>query len=245
MCHNCGKDYCNECLDEGIEYYYCKSPQCQIILNEELMARKKIKLICPSCKEQFEKLEKDVNNNNINCIYCNFLFTPYNTKIESNKYAAITSSTDELIIIDKSQVEFIKWPKYCPCCFTVLEKKNTNNLAIEIHGIKKILYNFKLDKLLIPYCMKCVTKISNAVSLSRIGFALFILPIIVEFFHLSLLNHLGSGGISTVGILILLLSEYRIKKIESIKIKVFKRNSLKLIFNNNNYHHSLVNLNNK
>ena len=28
-CHSCGKHYCEECLTEGVEYYYCKKEQCQ------------------------------------------------------------------------------------------------------------------------------------------------------------------------------------------------------------------------
>ena len=36
LCHGCGKDYCEECLDEGTEYYYCKNPECQKLLKDEL-----------------------------------------------------------------------------------------------------------------------------------------------------------------------------------------------------------------
>jgi ankyrin repeat protein len=29
FCHSCGRYFCEECLVEGIEYYYCKAPECQ------------------------------------------------------------------------------------------------------------------------------------------------------------------------------------------------------------------------
>lgn len=36
VCHGCGLDYCEECLSEGKEYYYCKKPECLKLLKEEL-----------------------------------------------------------------------------------------------------------------------------------------------------------------------------------------------------------------
>ena len=34
-CHSCGKYFCEECLTEGREYYYCKDEQCQAFKNQE------------------------------------------------------------------------------------------------------------------------------------------------------------------------------------------------------------------
>lgn len=36
ICHSCGLDYCESCLTEGKEYYYCKKPECQKLLKDEL-----------------------------------------------------------------------------------------------------------------------------------------------------------------------------------------------------------------
>ncbi len=36
ICHSCGKDYCEQCLNEGKEYYYCESEICQVELKKEL-----------------------------------------------------------------------------------------------------------------------------------------------------------------------------------------------------------------
>jgi len=34
-CHSCGKYFCEECLTEGGEYYYCKDEQCQSLRGDE------------------------------------------------------------------------------------------------------------------------------------------------------------------------------------------------------------------
>lgn len=36
FCHSCGKYFCNECLVEGNEYYYCNSEKCQEELKKEI-----------------------------------------------------------------------------------------------------------------------------------------------------------------------------------------------------------------
>lgn len=36
FCHHCGRYYCFECLKEGSEFYYCKSPQCLLAMETEL-----------------------------------------------------------------------------------------------------------------------------------------------------------------------------------------------------------------
>lgn len=36
ICHSCGKDFCEQCLNEGKEYYYCNSELCQSELKKEL-----------------------------------------------------------------------------------------------------------------------------------------------------------------------------------------------------------------
>jgi DNA-directed RNA polymerase subunit M/transcription elongation factor TFIIS len=32
VCHSCGKPFCSDCLVEGQDYYYCKSDECQRIM---------------------------------------------------------------------------------------------------------------------------------------------------------------------------------------------------------------------
>jgi len=35
-CHSCGKYFCEECLMEGEEYYYCREEHCQTLKAEEM-----------------------------------------------------------------------------------------------------------------------------------------------------------------------------------------------------------------
>jgi hypothetical protein len=36
VCHNCGKHYCQDCLTEGGEYYFCKNPDCVLAKQNEI-----------------------------------------------------------------------------------------------------------------------------------------------------------------------------------------------------------------
>jgi uncharacterized RDD family membrane protein YckC len=36
FCHNCGKYFCKDCLNEGMEYYYCNEPVCYEKYKEEI-----------------------------------------------------------------------------------------------------------------------------------------------------------------------------------------------------------------
>jgi hypothetical protein len=40
-CHSCGYYFCSDCLNEGIEYHYCKAEKCQQVYQEELAAYEK------------------------------------------------------------------------------------------------------------------------------------------------------------------------------------------------------------
>ena len=42
-CHSCGEYFCEGCLDEGKEYYYCKNLECQNKLKIELEKHKEVK----------------------------------------------------------------------------------------------------------------------------------------------------------------------------------------------------------
>ncbi len=38
-CHGCGKHYCESCLDEGKEFYYCKNSECQELFKKRIACR--------------------------------------------------------------------------------------------------------------------------------------------------------------------------------------------------------------
>jgi hypothetical protein len=35
-CHSCGRYFCEECLTEGEEYYYCREENCQTLKAKEM-----------------------------------------------------------------------------------------------------------------------------------------------------------------------------------------------------------------
>ncbi len=41
FCHNCGKYYCSDCLNEGKEYYYCNSKECFELYKKESLTVEK------------------------------------------------------------------------------------------------------------------------------------------------------------------------------------------------------------
>lgn len=42
VCHSCGRSFCEDCLTEGLEYYYCKDVACQKEREIELMGKNEI-----------------------------------------------------------------------------------------------------------------------------------------------------------------------------------------------------------
>ena len=71
ICHSCGKDYCESCLDEGKEFYYCKNPECQELFKKEMPAGKlTAKIICPNCASELNLTEDERLNGKVHCPEC-------------------------------------------------------------------------------------------------------------------------------------------------------------------------------
>jgi hypothetical protein len=71
ICHGCGKDYCELCLEEGKEFYYCKNPECQELLKKEMPAGKlSAKIICPNCASELDLSEDERLNGIVHCPEC-------------------------------------------------------------------------------------------------------------------------------------------------------------------------------
>jgi Putative prokaryotic signal transducing protein len=66
-CHNCGKNYCADCLDEGSEYYYCKTPQCQQALFKELLPEN---ISCPNCNNMLNLSFSERKKKKVHCPEC-------------------------------------------------------------------------------------------------------------------------------------------------------------------------------
>jgi hypothetical protein len=71
ICHGCGKDYCEACLDEGKEYYYCKNSECQKLLLEELPSEPfPINVICPNCTCEIKLEYEERTSGKVHCPEC-------------------------------------------------------------------------------------------------------------------------------------------------------------------------------
>ena len=47
-CHSCGNWFCHECLEEGLQYYFCKKTKCLRAFKLELLTP------CPSCSKKIK-----------------------------------------------------------------------------------------------------------------------------------------------------------------------------------------------
>jgi len=99
VCHGCGKPYCESCLMEGVEYYYCKRPECQLIYKEET----KLDLLpstvdCPACSSELELTDTERASRKIHCPECQAFidFTVDPPKVEkSESYSLLLTTMNE------------------------------------------------------------------------------------------------------------------------------------------------------
>ena len=93
-CHGCGNDYCTDCLDEGIEYYYCKAPHCQQ-LKKELLPES---LSCPNCSKNLKLSDSERLKKKVHCPQCE-AFINFNAQpaqiFEKEKYVQLLASLNQ------------------------------------------------------------------------------------------------------------------------------------------------------
>lgn len=71
VCHGCGKYFCKSCLDEGEEFYYCKSAACQELLKKEKKTEPlPKKTVCPVCSSELELSDEDRASRKYHCPVC-------------------------------------------------------------------------------------------------------------------------------------------------------------------------------
>ncbi len=74
ICHSCGRHFCEECLTSGNEYYFCNSPECQKILQEELQGKL---IVCPNCGSDLSISEDELKSSGFRCPECDsFIVLP-------------------------------------------------------------------------------------------------------------------------------------------------------------------------
>jgi hypothetical protein len=99
ICHGCGKDYCELCLDEGTEYYYCKNSECQKLLKEELPPEKLPEnVICPNCGIELDLSKDEMAIRKVHCPKCETLIDfKYNPPkiLNAENYVELLSSLNQ------------------------------------------------------------------------------------------------------------------------------------------------------
>jgi len=116
ICYGCGKDYCELCLVESKEFYFCKNPECQKLLREELPpALFPKKIICPNCSSELKLEDEERTSGKVHCPECEALidFGVNPPKISNNEnYIELLSSLNQgdiaLIksIFDNSKIDY-------------------------------------------------------------------------------------------------------------------------------------------
>jgi hypothetical protein len=99
VCRSCGNYYCELCLTEGGDYYYCNKPKCL----ERLEAAKVPKIIsteivCPNCSVELNPDEEEQETGIANCTECESLidFTADPPVVKKRKeYTQLFSSLNQ------------------------------------------------------------------------------------------------------------------------------------------------------
>jgi predicted Zn finger-like uncharacterized protein len=98
VCHNCGDPYCQECLTEVGEYNYCKKPECQSAMKNEITTELPVQFICPSCQSTIAIDQDEQKKKLVRCPECDSLINiAINPPaiIKDKKYIQILSSMNQ------------------------------------------------------------------------------------------------------------------------------------------------------
>jgi uncharacterized protein YbaR (Trm112 family) len=118
ICRGCGKDYCEVCLVEGTEYYFCKNPECQKILDDEISGKNEILIklpeivLCPACESELELSEDERNESKVHCPECeafiDFNNNPPKILLKANYIELLSSLNQGDIALIKSMLDDAK-----------------------------------------------------------------------------------------------------------------------------------------
>jgi hypothetical protein len=155
VCHNCGKEYCQQCLDEGKEFYYCKNPECQESLRKELVPESlPLHLICPNCESELELSQDERISGKIHCRECEALidFTGNPPKIiEKKDYKEIINSLNQgdiaLIksVLEDGEIDYFVLGENFLSVRPLLEPARIFVNVNQLNETHKLLKDFKLN----------------------------------------------------------------------------------------------------
>jgi hypothetical protein len=99
VCHSCKKHYCELCITESGDYYYCKDPNCQKILQAGLKFEiLPAEIICPNCESDLLLENDERESRKVHCHECesliDFTVDPPTVK-KREEYSQVFSSLNQ------------------------------------------------------------------------------------------------------------------------------------------------------
>ena len=108
ICSNCGRYYCEECLLEGTDYYYCKSSECRSKWEKDIGWKK---IMCPNCFSILEINEYEYISKKLRCPECDSFIIMADSRpilITDTKYIKYLTSLNQAdIAIIKSILDSV------------------------------------------------------------------------------------------------------------------------------------------
>jgi hypothetical protein len=95
ICHNCDRNFCEDCLTAGTEFYYCNSPECQQKLEKETRWKR---IICPNCLSVLEISWNELKSWKLRCPECDTFIILVDSKSETaedKNYIQLLSSLNQ------------------------------------------------------------------------------------------------------------------------------------------------------
>ncbi len=155
ICNNCKEEFCEDCLDEGKDFYYCKKEECQKKLKDELsLVIIPGNVVCPNCESELELSEKEQEIRKVHCPECEILidlnFTPPKIFNKDN-YTEILSTLNQgdiaLIksILDDGNIDYFILGENFLGVRPLLEPARILVNDTQIEEVKELLKNIELN----------------------------------------------------------------------------------------------------
>lgn len=117
VCHGCGRQFCESCLDEGEEFYYCKSPECHdLFLKQKRIELLPAKIKCPASSSELELTDDERATRKLHCAVCE-TFLDYTVDppkvLDASKYSLLLTTMNQSdIAVIKSLLDDAKIDYY-------------------------------------------------------------------------------------------------------------------------------------
>ena len=155
ICHGCGKEFCESCLVEGNEFYYCRNPECQKLLKEEISTKDLFEnVICPNCESEIELSENEKITKKVHCPECealiDFNFEPPKILRKEN-YVEFLSSLNQgdiamiKSLLDNGGIDYYIFGENFLSVRPLLEPARLFVNENQIKEVKEILKDFDLN----------------------------------------------------------------------------------------------------